>query len=775
MGQFGVGQPVRRKEDVRLLKGNGQYLDDLKIENELYAVIVRSPHAHAKINSIDISIAENTLGVVAVYTAKNLTEDNIGGIPCLAKVKSKDGKDMANPIRPLLANKFVRYVGDYVAIVLGESHKIAKDAAELVDVDYEVLPSTIDTANANNENSPLVWNEYPRNRVFDWENGDEKKTDDAFAQAKNICEIEMINNRIVCNSMEPRGAIASYDTETKSYTLHTPCQHVHLMRDLVSQALKIDKDKLRVISPDVGGGFGMKVFVYPEQALVTYAAKKLSRPIKWVSDRSEAFLSDNQGRDHVIKAAIATDENGKILGIKVNCISNMGAYLSNFAPMIATLAGTIMMTGLYDIPTGYVNVVGVFTNTIPIDAYRGAGRPEASHVIERLVDKAAQSLQIGKDEIRRINLIPKNKIPYKTVFGPEYDSGNFIQNLDDALDLADFTNFNERKIKSIEIGKLRGIGIACYVEAAAGAPNENVQIIFEDDGTVTVLVGTLTNGQGHATAYSQVLEELLGIDYEKINVVEGDTKLIATGGGTGGSKSMMLAAAAMKHASDSIIEKSKKIAAHLMEASSADINFENGIFTIVGTDRRMSISEIAKASKDQANIPKDLEPGLDTKASSEVDNGTYPNGCHICELEIDKETGEVDIIKYCVVDDFGKVINPLLVEGQVHGGIVQGVGQVLMEHCQYDPENGQLITGSFMDYAMPRADNFPFFDLGFNEVLCTKNPLGIKGAGEAGTVGALGCVVNALVNALEDYGISHVEMPATPERLWKAINLEQRV
>lgn len=775
MGQFGVGQPVRRKEDVRLLKGNGKYLDDLKLENELYAVIVRSPHAHAKINSIDTSIAENKLGVVAVYTAKHLKEDNIGGIPCLAKVKSKDGQDMANPIRPLLAEKFARYVGDYVAIVFGESHKIAKDAAELVDVDYEVLPSTIDTANANNEDSPLVWSEYPRNRVFDWENGDEKKTNDAFAQAKNVCEIEMINNRIVCNSMEPRGAIATYDSETESYTLRTPCQHVHLMRDLISKALKIDKDKMRVISPDVGGGFGMKVFVYPEQGLVTYAAKKLGRPIKWVSDRSEAFLSDNQGRDHVIKAAIATDENGKILAIKVNCISNMGAYLSNFAPMIATLAGTIMMTGLYDIPTAYVNVIGVFTNTIPIDAYRGAGRPEASHVIERLVDKAAQSLKIGKDEIRRLNLIPKSKIPYKTVLGPEYDSGNFTKNLDDALDLADFRNFNNRKIKSKEVGKLRGIGIACYVEAAAGAPNENVEIIFEDDGTVTVLVGTLTNGQGHATAYSQVLEELLGIDYEKINVVEGDTKLIATGGGTGGSKSMMLAAAAMKHASDSIIEKSKKIAAHLMEASSADINFENGIFTIVGTDRKMTIAEIAKASKDQANIPQDLETGLDTKAGSEVDNGTYPNGCHVCELEIDKDTGEVDIIKYCVVDDFGKIINPLLVEGQVHGGIVQGVGQVLMEHCQYNSENGQLITGSFMDYAMPRADNFPFFVLGFNEVLCTKNPLGIKGAGEAGTVGALGCVVNALVNALEDYGVSHIEMPATPEKLWKTINSERRI
>ncbi|MDC0074813.1 xanthine dehydrogenase family protein molybdopterin-binding subunit [Alphaproteobacteria bacterium] len=769
MGQFGVGQPVRRKEDSRLLTGNGKYLDDISLDNQAYAVVLRSPHANAKINSISTTDAESIMGVIKIITSEDLIKDKIGSIPCLANIESKDGSKMSNPKRELLARNHVRFVGDYVALVVAESAKIAREASELIEVDYEILESITKTKDAILESSPNVWEEFNSNRVFDWENGDLTAVNNAFKNASHISKIELTNNRVVVNSMEPRGAIGNFNKENNVYTLYTPCQHVHLMRDLISGALGIDKDNLRVISPDVGGGFGMKVFVYPEQGLIPYASKKIGRPVKWVSDRSEAFLSDTQGRDHLTKAEIAIDENGKFLAIKVNNVSNMGAYLSNFAPMIATLAGTIMLTGLYDIKSAYVNVLGVFTNTAPIDAYRGAGRPEASHIIERLVDKAAQDLKMDPAKIRKINLIPSEKVPYQTPLGPKYDSGDFIKNLEDALKFSDWNNFESRKKEAKIRGKYRGIGIGCYVEAAAGSPNENVEIIFEENGSISVLIGTIAIGQGIVTAYSQILEELLGIEFDNINFVMGDTEKVTTGGGTGGSKSLMLGASAIKSASVKIIEKGKKIAAHLLEASESDIDFSGGSFTIKGTDKSINISQIAKTK--QSELPENIDASLDTKAGSDVDSGTYPNGCHICELEIDKDTGDVGLINYTVVDDLGKVINPLLVEGQVHGGIVQGLGQVLMEHCIYDNSSGQLVTGSFMDYAMPRADNTPQkISLDFNEVLCTTNPLGIKGAGEAGTVGALGCIVNALVNALDEFGVSHIEMPATPESLWKVIN-----
>ncbi len=769
MGQFGVGQAVRRKEDNRLLTGGGRYLDDLTFDNQAYAYFVRSPHAHAKINGIDAGDAKSAPGVLAVLTAKDLEADNIGGIPCLAVLTNRDGEKMHLPPHNLLAIDRVRTVGDAVALVVADTAKHAKDAADLVMVDYDVLPSVTDTAGAL-KSGATIWDEVPNNRAFDWENGDRKAVDDALSSAAHVAKIDLINNRVVVASMEPRGALGQYDEKSGRYTLHTPCQHVHMMRDLVSGSLGVDKDAVHVVSPDVGGGFGMKVFVYPEQCLMPWAAKKVGRPVKWTSERTEAFISDTQGRDHVTHAELAIDKDGKFTGLKVENISNMGAYLSNFAPMVATMAGTGMMTGLYDIPVAYVNVVGVYTNTVPIDAYRGAGRPEASHLIERLVDTAAYELGLDPAEIRRRNLIPESKIPYKAPLGPNYDSGEFVRNMDDAMKLADWAGFEKRRADAAKQGKLRGIGMACYVEAAAGAPNENVELIFEDDGSVTVLIGTLTNGQGHATSYSQVLEEMLGLPFDKINVVQGDTDRVKTGGGTGGSKSMMLGASALKHASEKVIEKGKKIAAHLLEASEADIEFGDGVFSIVGTDRRLTIAEVAAAAKDQAKLPGGVEPGLDTTAGSDVNSGTYPNGCHVCELEIDRDTGNVTLLNYVVVDDFGKVINPLLVAGQVHGGIVQGVGQVLLENCQYDTESGQLITGSYMDYAMPRADNFPSFKLDFNEVLCKTNPMGIKGAGEAGTVGALGCVTNALVDALKELGVRHVEMPATAERLWRMID-----
>ncbi len=769
MGQFGVGQAVRRKEDNRLLTGGGRYLDDLTFDGQAFAHFVRSPHAHAKINGIDSAAAKAASGVLGIFTAADLKADKIGGIPCLAVLTSRDGSKMAQPPHDLLALDRVRTVGDAVAVVVAETAKQAKDAADLVEVDYDILPSVTDTAGALTSKA-LVWDDAPGNRVFDWEKGDRAAVDAAFASAAHITKIDLTNNRVVVASMEPRGALGQYDTKTKRYTLHTPCQHVHMMRDIVSGALGAEADQVRVVSPDVGGGFGMKVFVYPEQCLMPWVAKKVGRPVKWTSERTEAFVSDTQGRDHVTHAELAMDKDGKFLAIKVENISAMGAYLSNFAPMVATMAGTGLLTGLYDIPAAYVNVIGVFTNTVSIDAYRGAGRPEASHIIERLVDSAGYDMGIDPAEIRRRNLIPSSKLPFAAPLGPNYDSGEFAANMDAAMKMADWSGFESRRAGSAKAGKLRGIGMACYVEAAAGGPNENVELIFEDDGSVTVLIGTLTNGQGHATSYSQVLEEMLGLPFDKITVVQGDTDRVKTGGGTGGSKSMMLGAAALKNASEQIIEKGKKIAAHMLEAAESDIEFGDGVFSIVGTDRRLTIGEVATAAKDQANLPDGVDAGLDTRAGSDVNSGTYPNGCHICELEVDRDTGNVTILNYVVIDDFGKVINPLLVAGQVHGGIVQGVGQVLLEHCIYDADSGQLVTGSYMDYAMPRADNFPSFKIGFNEVLCKTNPMGIKGAGEAGTVGALGCVTNALVDALKDLGIRHVEMPATPERLWRLMD-----
>jgi aerobic carbon-monoxide dehydrogenase large subunit len=769
MGQFGVGQAVRRKEDNRLLTGGGRYLDDVTFDGQSYAYFVRSPHAHAKIGGIDSADAAAASGVIGIFTAKDLEAENIGGIPCLAVLTSRDGSKMAQPPHNLLASDRVRTVGDAVAVVVAETAKQAKDAADLVMVDYDVLPSVTDTADAL-KSKATIWDEAPNNQVFDWENGDREAVDAAFGQAAHVTKVDLINNRVVVASMEPRGALGQYDEKSGRYTLHTPCQHVHMMRDMVSGALGAEADQVRVVSPDVGGGFGMKVFVYPEQCIMPWLAKKTGRPVKWTSERTEAFVSDTQGRDHVTHAELAMDKDGKFLALKVKNISAMGAYLSNFAPMVATMAGTGLLTGLYDIPSAYVNVVGVFTNTVSIDAYRGAGRPEASHIIERLVDSAAQDIGMDPAEIRRRNLIPSSKLPFAAPLGPNYDSGEFAANMDAAMKLADWSGFEARRASSAKEGKLRGIGMACYVEAAAGAPNENVELIFEDDGSVTVLIGTLTNGQGHATSYSQVLEEMLGLPFDRINVVQGDTDKVKTGGGTGGSKSMMLGASAIKHASEQIIEKGKKIAAHMLEAAESDIEFGDGVFSIVGTDRRLTIGEVATAAKDQANLPDGVDAGLDTRAGSDVNSGTYPNGCHVCELDVDRDTGEVTLINYVVVDDFGKVINPLLVAGQVHGGIVQGVGQVLLENCVYDAESGQLVTGSYMDYAMPRADNFPGFTLEFNEVLCKTNPMGIKGAGEAGTVGALGCVTNALVNALQDMGITHVEMPATAERLWRLMD-----
>ena len=770
MGQFGVGQSVRRKEDVRLLTGGGRFLDDISLPDEAHAFVLRSPHAHANIGAIDTSAARDAPGVIAVLTGADVEADGLGGIICLAPVESKDGREMPQPPHPLLARGRVRCVGDGLAMVIADSPAQAKDAAERIVVDYDPLPAVIGTADAASDGAPQVWDEAPNNTVFDWELGDKAAVDAAFAAAAQVSTIDLVNQRVVVNSIEPRGAMGRFDPATGLYTLHTPTQMPHMAREvLAGPVLHVEPDKLRVVSTEVGGGFGMKAFVYVEQALVLWAAKKVGRPVKWQSERAEAFLCDTQGRDQVTHAELALDGEGKFLALRVSSTANLGAYLSNFAPMIATVAGNTMLTGLYAIPAAHVEVKGVFTNTVLVDAYRGAGRPEASYVIERLVDTAARDAGLSPDEIRRRNFVPPEMIPHTTPLGVTFDSGNFIQNMEDAAATAGWAGFEARRKRSAARGMLRGIGIGAYVETAGAGPDEGAEVIFEDDGSVTVLIGTMTNGQGHATSYSQVLEDILGLPFESINIVQGDTARIATGGGTGGSRSMMHGGVALKHAADKIIEKGRKIAAHVLEAAEADVEFAGGSFTIIGTDRRLSVAEVAAAAKDRANLPEGLEPGLDAAARSEVEVGTYPNGCHICEVEIDPETGACEVVNYTVADDFGRVVNPLLVEGQVHGGVAQGAGQALLEACVYDPESGQLMSGSFMDYALPRADTLPAINFEFNEVLCTTNPLGIKGAGEAGTVGALAAVINAVVDALSGLGVRHIEMPATPARIWQAI------
>ena len=770
MGQFGIGQPVRRKEDVRLLTGGGRFLDDISVPNEAHAYLLRSPHAHANIKAIDTSAALEAPGVVAVLTGADVEGDGLGGIICLAPVESKDGREMPMPPHPLLARDRVRCVGDALAMVIADSPAQAKDASEHIVVEYEALRAVIGTAEADADGAPQVWDEAPNNTAFDWELGDKTAVDAAFAAAVHVSTIDLVNQRLVVNAIEARGAMGQFDPASGLYTLHTPTQNPHFARDLLAgPVLHVEDDKLRVVSTEVGGGFGMKVFVYIEQALVLWAAKKVGRPVKWQSERAEAFLCDTQGRDQITHAEIALDGEGKFLALRVSSTANLGAYLSNFAPMIVTLAGCPMLTGLYAIPAAYVEVKGVFTNTVLVDAYRGAGRPEAAYVIERLVDTAARDLGITPDEIRRRNFVPPEMIPYSNPLGVTYDSGHFVQNMEDAVVGADWAGFNARREEAATRGKLRGIGIGAYAEIAGAGPDESAELIFQDDGTVTVLIGTMTNGQGHATSYSQVLEDMLGLPFESINIVQGDTARIATGGGTGGSRSMMHGGVALRHASDKVIAKGRIIAAHMLEAAEADIEFADGSFTIIGTDRRLSVVEVATAAKDQANLPAGVKPGLGAEARSEVESGTYPNGCHICEVEVDPETGACEVVNYTVVDDFGLVVNPLLVEGQVQGGVAQGAGQALLEACIYDPESGQLTSGSFMDYAMPRADTLPTINFKTNEVLCTTNPLGIKGAGEAGTVGALAAVINSVVDALSGYGVRHVEMPATPERIWQAI------
>ena len=768
MQKFGIGQPATRIEDTRLTTGQGSYIEDLSLEGQAYAIFVRSPHAHAFIKKIDTDDARSLPGVLAIYTVEDLKADNIGNVPCGAPAMNKDGTPCVMPPRPALAEGKVRHVGDAVAVVIAETVEQARDAAEQVLIDYDLLEVVVETDGAMDPSATQIWEGAQNNRCFDWEAGNAESTEKAFSNAAKIVELNLINNRVVPTSVETRGAIASFESETGRLVLHVSCQGVHVMRRLLANAIfNCPEEDIHVLCKDVGGGFGMKIFLFPEYVVSLYAARKIGRPIKWISDRSEAFLCDSHGRDHVSHLQLALDANAKILGLKVNTIANLGAYLSNFAPFVATAAGVSMLVGCYSIPTAYVNVQGVFTNTAPVDAYRGAGRPEAIYAIERLVDVAAYDLGLAPDEIRRRNFIPGNAMPYDTSLGSTYDSGEFQQNLDDAIKFSNWQDFNKRKEKAKFRGKLRGIGLASYIERCAGGSPEQARLEVSSEGHVTLYIGTLSNGQGHETAFRQILCERMGVSFEDVTIVTGDSDLIETGGGTMGSRSVPVGGSAISAASDKIIKKAKITAAEMLESSLSDIEFHGGEFRIVGTDRVQSFQNVCKAA-----APADGGASFDEKETFAPDSATYPNGTHVCELEIDIPTGIINLVDYTVVDDFGKVINPLLLEGQVHGGIGQGLGQALLECCEYESESGQLLSASFMDYTMPRADNLPSIRFIRNEVPCTTNPLGIKGAGEAGAIGAPPAIINAVVNALSDYKVRHVDMPVTPNKLWRLMQAQ---
>jgi len=780
-----IGAAVRRKEDQRFLTGRGTYTDDINRPGQLHAVFVRSPHAHAEIGAIDTAAAASAPGVVAIYAAADLAAAGLGTLPCGWGVKSKDGSPMAEPPHPVLATGRVRHVGDPVAVVIAATREEAAEAADRVVVDYRPVPSAIAVADAVKPGAPRVHDGVAGNICYDWHIGEKAPVDAAFAKAHHVTRLDLVNNRLVPNAMEPRAYIGDYDRGTGNYTLYTTCQNPHAIRLLMGAfVLHVPEHKLRVIAPDVGGGFGSKIYHYAEEAAVTWAASQLGRPVKWVAERSESFISDAQGRDHVTHAELALDRDGKFLALKVGTLANLGAYLSTFAAAVPTYLYGTLLAGTYTTPAIYCEVKGVFTNTVPVDAYRGAGRPEASYLIERIVDQAAREMKIDRAELRRRNFIAKDAYPYQTPVALAYDSGDYFTTLDMALAAADYAGFEQRRAAASRQGRLRGLGVASYIEACGVAPSavagalgaraglyEVGEIRVNPTGSITVMTGTHSHGQGHETTFAQLVSERLGVPIENIEVVHGDTTKTPFGMGTYGSRSLPVGGSAIAQALDKVVNKGRKIAAHLLEAAEADIEFQDGKFTVAGTDRSKSFGEIAFAAYVPHNYPLDvLEPGLDETAYYDPKNFTYPSGTHVCEVEIDTDTGDVRIVNFTAADDFGRIVNPMIVEGQVHGGLAQGIGQALLEECRYDGASGQLVTGSFMDYCMPRADNLPSFSVSTHGTMCTHNPLGVKGCGEAGAIGAPGAVMNAVLDALGPLGVATLDMPATPEKIWRAIS-----
>ncbi|HEY1857533.1 xanthine dehydrogenase family protein molybdopterin-binding subunit [Acidocella sp.] len=759
MTKFGVAQPVRRVEDARLLLGHGRYTDDIAPADALFGFVLRSPYAAAKLLSVDTAAALELPGVKAVYTAADLAADQIGGLPCVVPLENRDGSSRAEPPHPVLAAGFVRHVGDPVAFIVATSAQAARDAAEAVLVDYDGLRSVTDMQAAIEPGAPLVWPESANNIAFDWHTGDKEKTDALFAGAAHVTRLTLVNNRIIVNSMEARTAFATY--EDGRWTLTTTSQGGWSLKEmLAAHVFKEPEDKFRIVTPDVGGGFGMKLFLYAEHVLVCYAARKLGAPVRWTSDRGEAFLSDTHGRDQISQGELALDAEGKFLGMRIRTLAGMGAYFSNYAPMIPTLAGSKVLASVYDFQAIYVNVLGIFTHTVPVDAYRGAGRPESNYLVERLIDAAANEVGIDRASLRRRNMVPASAMPYVSAMGQKYDSGDFTRVLDAALDAADWNGFPARQQAAVAAGARRGIGLAYYLEATGGSESERAEIRFAADGYVDVYVGTQSSGQGHETAYVQLTAAQLGVDGAKIRIHQGDTDTIPTGGGTGGARSLYSEGQALRVTGMSVIEKGRRQAGEYLEAAEADIVFAEGRFSVAGTDRAVDIITLAAQ-----------KPGaLDAAEIAAINAHTFPNGCHIAEVEVDPETGVARVVGYVVMDDVGKAVNPMIVRGQVHGGVVQGVGQAIYERVAYDAESGQLVSGSLMDYALPRADDVPDIKVDFIEIPCASNPLGVKGAGEAGAVGSPPAVVNAIIDALKQDGVTAVDMPATPESLWAAIN-----
>ncbi|MGK7861793.1 xanthine dehydrogenase family protein molybdopterin-binding subunit [Falsiroseomonas sp. E2-1-a4] len=780
----GIGASLRRKEDYRFLLGRGQYVDDLNRPGQTHAVMLRSPHAHATIDRIDTAAAKAMPGVKAIFVGEDMAAESIGGIPCGWQIHNKDGSPMAEPMHPALALGKVRHVGDPVAVVIAETKAQARDAAEAIVVDYTPLPAVSSTEAAVKPGAPQVHEGAPGNLCYDWHIGDKAAQEAAFARAARVVKFETTNNRLVPNAMEPRAAIGAFDSFSGDYTLYTTSQNPHVIRLLMGAfVLHIPESKLRVVAPDVGGGFGSKIYHYAEEAIVTWAAGKVKRPIKWTCERSESFMSDAHGRDHVSTAELALDAEGKILGLKVHTLANMGAYLSTFAPCVPTYLYATLLSGVYATPVIYAEVKAVFTHTVPVDAYRGAGRPEATYLLERLMDVAAAEAGLDKVDFRRRNFIRPDQFPYQTPVALQYDSGDYHSTLEACLETAGWAEFETRRAESKSRGKLRGIGISTYVEACGIAPSAVVgslgaraglyevgTIRVHPTGSVTVLTGAHSHGQGHETTFAQLIADKLGVPTANVDIVHGDTAKVPFGMGTYGSRSLAVGGSAMDKAMDKIIAKGKRIAAHLMEASVEDVEFERGTFRVAGTDRTKTLTDISLAAYVPHNYPIDeIEPGLEETAFYDPKNFTYPGGCHICEVEIDPDTGRVEVLSFTAVDDVGRVINPMIVEGQVQGGVAQGIGQALLEAAIYDA-SGQLVSGSFMDYTMPRAGDLPDVGVATHVTLCTHNPLGVKGCGEVGAIGSPPAVMNAVVDALRDYGVRHVEMPATPQKIWGIVN-----
>lgn len=773
MGRFGLSQPVKRSEDHRFLTGAGRYTADIALPGQVHAVVLRSPHAHAKLLNINAGSALALPGVLMVVTGADLAADGLSSIRCAVPVKGPVGQPMPSPGRPLLARDRVRFVGEPIAFVVAETLDLARDAMESIEVDYEPLPAIAGIEEAlEGDSRGRIWDGAPNNIAFFWERGDEAKVDDALRRAGTRVELSLVHNRVIPSPMEPRAAIGTYNRGDHRYTLYTSSQGGHAIKEqLARDTLKVPAERIRVIVPDVGGGFGSKIFHYPEEALVLWCAQRLNLPVKWVAERSETFFGDTHGRDQRNRIAAALTADGRIEALRVDTFANMGAYLNEFAPAIPSQMTGCMLSGAYAIPLIYASCRGVYTNSTPVDAYRGAGRPEATYIIERLMDEAARRLQIAPDELRRRNFIRPEQMPYRTAAGPVYDSGDFARNLEDALRAADWGSFEQRRMEAAGRGRLRGRGMSCYVEIC-GFDEEEATLVCGADGKIELLIGTQSTGQGHETAYAQIVAEDLEVPFESITVRQGDTDRIPFGRGTSGSRSLPVGGPAVRAACAALLGHSEALARHLLQAGDRPMRVQGGRFSVEGepAGRSIGLAEIAAALALPENRPAGVQHGrLTASGRYKLEASTFPNGTHVCEVEIDPETGSVEVVTYHVVDDFGTVVNPLLLEGQVQGGIAQGIGQALFENAVYDRDSAQLLTGSFVDYGLPRAADVPLIDFRTNCVPCTTNPMGIKGAGEAGTIGACPAVVNAVHDALAPLGVDLLDMPLTPEKIWQAI------